>query len=79
MGDIVGRLAKRGLVSHQRSRIDARTKVVKITPEGRRVLNSALPVLKKVEQDMVQPLQVGKQQDIFKFLSAIVSNSESSK
>jgi len=79
MGEIVGRLGKRGLVSRQRSRLDARVKVVKITPEGRRMLNSALPILRKVEQDMLQPFQNGKQLDIVKLLGAIITNTEANK
>jgi len=54
MGDIVGRLVKRGLVSRHRSRSDARVKVVAITDEGRKLLDTAIPVMQTVEQEMTR-------------------------
>jgi len=49
LADIVRRLVSKGWLSRRRSREDARQQSVRITDEGRRVLDGALPMLREID------------------------------
>ena len=70
LADIVRRLHKRGLLQRRRTKEDARAYAVKLTEEGRRVLRTAEPITKRVDQRILDALP-SKQRD--QFMSALVS------
>jgi len=56
LADIVRRLVSRGLLSRRRTRQDARMYAVRITPEGKEVLQRAMPIAAKVDEALVVAL-----------------------
>jgi MarR family transcriptional regulator, temperature-dependent positive regulator of motility len=70
LADIVRRLHKRGLLQRRRTKEDARAYAVKLTEEGRRVLRTAEPLAKRVDQRILNALP-SKQRD--QFIGALAS------
>jgi len=56
LGDIVQRLLREGLLRRQRSRIDARSYTVQLTPEGREMLSRATAWSRAVELKLLEEL-----------------------
>lgn len=60
LADIVRRLVSRGLLARRRTKNDLRKYAVRLTEEGQRALDQALPVLQDVDkrvQSVVAPVQ----------------------
>jgi DNA-binding MarR family transcriptional regulator len=53
IADMVLRLINKGYVMRQRSRTDARRYELDLTDEGRRIMNLARPIARKVEEQVV--------------------------
>ena len=70
LGDIVRRLVRKGLLQRKRAREDARAYAVKLTDRGRRVLRTALPAARRVDQRVIGALP-DKQREAF--LTALAS------
>jgi DNA-binding MarR family transcriptional regulator len=49
LADVVGRLKRKGLIQRRRTKEDARAYAVKLTDEGRRALQTAAPLAKRVD------------------------------
>src|SRR6476646_9787234 len=64
LADIVRRMQRKGLLQRRRTREDARAYAVKLTDEGRRVLRTAEPLSKKVDERILDALPT-KQRDQF--------------
>lgn len=64
LADIVRRLVSRGLLSRRRTRQDARMYAVRITPEGKEVLQRAMPIAAKVDEALVEALS-SEQRELF--------------
>jgi MarR family transcriptional regulator, temperature-dependent positive regulator of motility len=64
LADIVRRLQRKGLLQRRRTREDARAYAVKLTDEGRRMLRTAEPLAKKVDERILDALP-GKQRGQF--------------
>ena len=64
LADIVRRMQRKGLLQRRRTREDARAYAVKLTDEGRRVLRTAEPLAKKVDERILDALP-GKQREQF--------------
>ena len=64
VADIVRRLVKRGLVSRKRAKNDVRAYAVKLTSDGSRVLATAMPVLARVEAELLEALPVKKRVEL---------------
>jgi MarR family transcriptional regulator, temperature-dependent positive regulator of motility len=56
MVDVVRRLMKRGLLQRRRSRSDARSYVVRLTEEGRHIVESSLPEAADVDRAILSAL-----------------------
>jgi DNA-binding MarR family transcriptional regulator len=69
----VRRLAKRKLLQRRRTREDARAYAVTLTDEGWRVLRTADPLAKRVEQRVLDALPAGRREQFIASLLAIVS------
>lgn len=64
LADIVRRLLKKGLLQRRRTKDDARAYAVKLTDEGMRVLKSAEPMARKVDDRILSALP-GQQRERF--------------
>jgi DNA-binding MarR family transcriptional regulator len=64
LADIVRRMQKKGLLQRRRTREDARAYAVKLTDEGRRVLRTAEPLARRVDERILDALP-GKQREQF--------------
>lgn len=73
LADIVRRLVSRGLLSRRRTRQDARMYAVRITPEGKEVLQRALPIAKKVDDALVESLSPEQREQFNACLQKVVS------
>jgi MarR family transcriptional regulator, temperature-dependent positive regulator of motility len=76
LADIVKRLKGKGLLARRRTKEDARAYAVKLTEEDQRVLRTAGPLAKRVDQRILDGLS-GKQRDQFvSALASIISTPE---
>lgn len=64
LADIVRRMQRKGLLQRRRTREDARAYAVRLTDEGRKVLESAEPLAKRVDERILEALPA-KQRDQF--------------
>ena len=64
LADIVRRMQRKGLLQRRRTKEDARAYAVKLTEEGRRVLRTAEPLAKRVDERILDALR-GKQREQF--------------
>jgi len=64
LADIVRRMQRKGLLQRRRTKEDARAYAVKLTEEGRKVLRTAEPLAKRVDDRILDALP-GKQRDQF--------------
>ncbi len=72
LADIVRRMLKKGLVQRRRTKEDARAYSVKLTDQGRRVLKSAEPMARRVDQRILEALPTGERERFIADLSKIV-------
>jgi DNA-binding MarR family transcriptional regulator len=64
LADIVRRMQRKGLLQRRRTKEDARAYAVKLTEEGRRLLRSADPAARRVDERILEVLP-GKQREQF--------------
>jgi DNA-binding MarR family transcriptional regulator len=74
LADIVRRMLKKGLLQRRRTREDARAYAVKLTDEGWRVLRSADPVAKRVDERLLQTLPPAHRERFLQDLNTIVES-----
>ncbi len=72
LADIVRRMLKKGLLQRRRTKEDARAYAVKLTDEGWRVLKSAEPLSRKVDERILSALPAGQRDRFVQDLNAIV-------
>lgn len=65
LADIVRRMLKKGLLQRRRTKEDARAYAVKLTEEGWRVLRTAEPLARRVDEKILSVLQTTQQRDRF--------------
>lgn len=65
LADIVRRMLKKGLLQRRRTKEDARAYAVKLTEEGWRVLRTAEPLARRVDERILAVLQTSQQRDRF--------------
>lgn len=65
LADIVRRMLKKGLLQRRRTKEDARAYAVKLSEEGWRVLKSAEPLSKRVDDRILSALPSAQQRDRF--------------
>lgn len=70
--EIIKRLVKRGLLKRRRSRSDARAYIVDLTPDGRRVLDEADPVLMAVEVELLDAVPQPQREVLIATLETMV-------
>jgi len=72
LADIVRRMQRKGLLQRRRTREDARAYAVKLTDEGKAVLNSATPLSERVDQRILEALPAASRQKFLEDLTTIV-------
>lgn len=72
LADIIRRMLKKGLVQRRRTKEDARAYAVKLTEEGRRILQAAEPMAKKVDERILQALPAAERERFLSDLNMIV-------
>ena len=72
LADIVRRMLKKGLLQRRRTKEDARAYAVKLTEEGWRVLKSAEPLSRKVDDRILSALPAGQRDKLLQDLNSIV-------
>lgn len=72
LADIIRRMLKKGLVQRRRTKEDARAYAVKLTDEGRRILNTAKPMARKVDDRILEVLPVAERERFLSDLNMIV-------
>jgi DNA-binding MarR family transcriptional regulator len=73
LADIVRRLQKKGLLQRRRTKEDARAYAVKLTEEGRRVLRTAEPLARRVDERVLDVLPGKQREQFIDELQAIVA------
>ena len=72
LADVVRRMLKKGLLQRRRTREDARAYAIKLTEEGWRVLESADPLAKCVDEKVLAALPGPQRERFVQDLNAIV-------
>lgn len=72
LADIIRRMLKKGLVQRRRTKEDARAYAVKLTEEGRRILRSAEPMARRVDDRILQALPAAQRDRFLSDLNTIV-------
>ena len=72
LADIIRRMLKKGLVQRRRTKEDARAYAVKLTEEGRRILRSAEPMARRVDDRILQALPAAQRERFLSDLNTIV-------
>lgn len=79
LAEIIGRLVRKGLLQRRRSREDSRAKVLRLTDEGRRLLDAADPVARNVDGVLLAVLPAAQRRPFLAALQAIVRNLEAAR
>lgn len=72
LADIVRRMQRKGLLQRRRTREDARAYAVRLTDEGRKVLENAEPLAKRVDERILEALPPKQREQFLQELTAIV-------
>ena len=72
IGDVLERLAAKGLVHRIQGKQDRRTKVLKITPAGRRLLRKIEPAVDAAQDLILSPLQPRERKQFVKLMKVLV-------
>jgi DNA-binding MarR family transcriptional regulator len=70
LADMIARMIKKGHLSRQRTKDDARANAVSITASGKRVLQGAMSAVNKAENAALNVLPKGQQSGFMKALAA---------
>jgi DNA-binding MarR family transcriptional regulator len=76
LAEIISRQVRRGIIQRRRSRVDARAKVLRLTEQGRKVLEAADPVAMNVDQRLLETLSPARRAAFLASLHAIVRHFE---
>jgi len=72
LADIVRRMQRKSLLQRRRTKEDARAYAVKLTDEGRRVLRTAEPLSKRVDERILEALPAKQREQFIDELVSIV-------
>jgi DNA-binding MarR family transcriptional regulator len=72
LGEIVGRLVRKGLLQRRRSRTDTRSKVLRLTDGGRLLLGAAGPVGQNIDELRLAVLPTAQRKPFLAALQAVV-------
>lgn len=72
IGDVLERLAAKGLVHRIQGKQDRRTKVLKITPAGRRLLRKIEPAVESAQDLILSPLKPREREQFMRLMKRLV-------
>ena len=72
IGDVLERLAAKGLVRRVQGKDDRRTKVLKITPAGRTLLRKIEPAVNATQDLILSPLKPHERKQFMKLMKVLV-------
>ena len=72
LADIIRRMLKKGLLARRRTKEDARAYAVRVTDEGWRVLKSAEPLARRVDDKILSALSGAERERFLQDLNKIV-------
>ncbi len=73
LADMVARLMAQGLVQRRRTKEDARTNSVKLTPQGKKMLKSAQTAAEDVDKELLSAFPVADRKTLVDCLSEMAS------
>jgi DNA-binding MarR family transcriptional regulator len=73
IAEMVRRMQRKGLIQRRRTREDARAYAVKLTDEGRRVLRTAEPLAKRIDERVLDALSTKQREQFIAGLQTIVT------
>ena len=76
MGGVVERLAAKGWVARSTNPEDRRARLVRLTPEGRAVLDRLLPVVEALQTDILAGLDEAERAEFLRLAQKVVAASE---
>jgi len=76
LADLVARMAKRGLLSRERSTLDARAMAVHLTPEGEAALAEARPHVVEADRQIMALLPKGRRDSFLEILSELAGAAD---
>jgi MarR family transcriptional regulator, temperature-dependent positive regulator of motility len=76
LSEMFGRLHNKGLVIRRRTKADARAYSVRLTPAGRRALQEAEPLAKRVDETLLQALPDKQRRQFLEALQSVVATLE---
>ncbi|MEQ7153639.1 MarR family winged helix-turn-helix transcriptional regulator [Brevundimonas aurifodinae] len=71
LADLVARMTTKGLLTRERSALDARAKAVRLSPEGQAVLEAARPRVEAADRRIMALLPKGKRDGFLDLLSEL--------
>lgn len=76
LAEMMARMEKRGLIARAAAADDGRAKSVRLTPEGRRSLNDALPAIRAVDRALLMALPAGQRGAFQAILSGLAESAD---
>lgn len=76
LADVVRRMLKKGLIQRRRTKQDARAYAVRLTEEGRRLLSESEPLVREIDQRILEALPPAQRLQFLDDLSAIINATE---
>ena len=75
LADLVARMAQRGLLSRERSTLDARAMAVRLTPEGEAALADARPRVVEADRQIMALLPKGRRESFLEILAELAGDA----
>ena len=76
LADLVARMAQRGLLSRERSTLDARAMAVRLTPEGEAALADARPRVVEADRQIMALLPKGRRETFLEILAELAGAAD---
>lgn len=76
LADLVSRMTAKGLLTRERSTLDARAKAVSLSPEGQALLDAARPKVEAADRRIMGLLPKGKRDGFLDLLSELASAAD---
>jgi DNA-binding MarR family transcriptional regulator len=76
LADLVSRMTAKGLLTRERSTLDARAKAVRLSPEGQALLDAARPKVEAADRRILGLLPKGKRDGFLDLLSELASAAD---
>jgi MarR family transcriptional regulator, temperature-dependent positive regulator of motility len=74
LADVVSRLVNKGLLARKRTKTDARTNALRLTPEGRTALEAVHPAAVRTDERILAALKPEQRADLLEALHQIVQS-----